>query len=319
MRTFFSSASVLLLAPLFLLSAECETPEPVRVRFPVMGTEAILLLHADREQAERAVAGVKTAFERVLRIANPYDPESEVSRLNRSASREPFVCSGDLWTLLCAAREAWTISGGAFDITARPLMELWGFYGRGPRSVLPDEAERAEVLKHVGLDKVKFDDADHSVFFSVPGMALDLGGLAKGYAVDLALDVLRREGITRGMVNLGGNLGILEPPPGETGWPVRLLAPDRSLSPPLFLKNIAVSTSGDYERNILIAGERYGHIVDPRTGFPVRRPFSVTVLAPSALRADILSTVFFLEPETKLPQSEEWDGIRVIRNVVKKE
>ena len=317
MRKIFSSAAAILLAPFLLLSAE--TPEPVRVRFPVMGTEAILILHADRVEAERAVIGVKAAFERVLHIANPYDPESEVSRLNRSASKEPFVCSAELWTLLCAAREAWTISGGAFDITARPLMELWGFYGHGPRSVQPDAAERAGVLKKVGLDKVKFDDAGHSVFFSVPGMALDLGGLAKGYAVDLALDVLRREGITRGMVNLGGNLGLLEPPPGKDGWPVRVQAPDRRLSTYLFLKNTAVSTSGDYERYVIIEGKRFGHIVDPRTGIPVRRPFSVTVLAPSALRADILSTVFFLEPETSLPQSAGWNGIRVIRNVVKKE
>ena len=319
---FFEKAKRMLLRAsvfLFLLTAplhssEPATPKPVRFRFPVMGTEAVVILYAPQEQAERAQKSVREAFDRVLRTANPYDPESEVSRLNRTASSAPFSCSNDLWAMLQAAREAWTISGGAFDVTARPIMDLWGFYRTGEERRPPDDKEWKEVLEKVGLEKVRFDDAARSVFFTVPGMSLDLGGLAKGYAVDLALDVLRREGIVRGMVNLGGNLGLLEPPPGESGWPVRLLAPDRTLSGPIYLKNTAVSTSGDYERQILVGGERIGHIVDPRTGRPVHREYSVTAVAPDALRADILSTVFYLEPGTKLPEDGKWAEIRIIRN-----
>lgn len=297
-----------------VFSAETKLPDPVRFRFPVMGTESVLVLYAPLEQAERAQQGVRKAFDRVLRTANPYDPESEVSRLNRSASSAPFLCSEDLWAMLQAAREAWTISGGAFDITARPILDLWGFYRTGTGHQMPDEKAWKEVLEKVGLDKVRFDDRARSVFFTVPGMALDLGGLAKGYAVDLALDVIRKEGITRGMVNLGGNLGLLEPPPGQPGWPVRLLAPDRSLSDPIYLKNRAVSTSGDYERQVLVGGKTIGHIVDPRTGQPVHREYSVTAIAPDALRADILSTVFYLEPGTKLPGDGQWPEVRIIRN-----
>ena len=188
----------------FLFSAEPAADPRVRFRFPVMGTEAVVILFAPQEQAEKAHQGVKEAFDRVLQVANPYDPESEISRLNRTASTAPFVCSEDLWTMLQAAREAWKISGGAFDVTARPIMDLWGFYRIAPDRHAPDEKERKEVLAKVGLDKVRFDDTEHSVFFTVPGMALDLGGLAKGYAVDLALEAIRREGITRGSVNLSG-------------------------------------------------------------------------------------------------------------------
>lgn len=315
MKRMLSGASVFLfLVTASLFSAEPAAPEPVRFRFPVMGTEAIVILYAPQERAERVQKGVREAFDRVLRVANPYDPESEVSRLNRTASSAPFCCSEDLWAMLQAAREAWTISGGAFDITARPIMDLWGFYRTGTGRRPPDGREWKEVLGKLGLEKVRFDDGARSVFFTVPGMALDLGGLAKGYAVDLALDVLRREGITSGMVNLGGNLGLLEPPPGKSGWPVRLLAPDRTLSEPIYLKNTAVSTSGDYERRILVGGETIGHIVDPRTGRPVHREYSVTAIAPDALRADILSTVFYLEPGTKLPENGKWAGVRIILN-----
>ena len=299
----------------FLFSAEPAADPRVRFRFPVMGTEAVVILFAPQEQAEKAHQGVKEAFDRVLQIANPYDPESEVSRLNRTASTAPFVCSEDLWTMLQAAREAWKISGGAFDVTARPIMDLWGFYRIAPDRHAPDEKERKEVLAKVGLDKVRFDDTEHSVCFTVPGMALDLGGLAKGYAVDLALEAIRREGITRGSVNLGGNLGLLDPPPTQMGWIIALFAPDRTVADHIcLLKNTAVSTSGDYERYILVDGEKIGHIVDPRTGRPVHREYSVSAIASSALRADILSTVFYLDPDTVLPEGEKWAGIRIIRN-----
>ena len=313
-RPFLMVSVLLFLVFGFLFSAEPAADPRVRFRFPVMGTEAVVILFAPQEQAEKAHQGVRTAFERVLRTANPYDPESELSRLNRTASTKPFVCSEELWTMLQAAREAWDISGGAFDITARPIMDLWGFYRVNPDHPAPDEKTWQETLAKVGLDKVRFDDEARSIFFTVPGMALDLGGLAKGYAVDLALDAIRHVGITRGMVNLGGNLGLLEPPPGQTGWTVGLFAPDQTVSGTIDLKNTSVSTSGDYVRFILVGGEKIGHIVDPRTGRPVHRDYSVTAIAPYALWADILSTVFYLKPDTVLPKSGKWAGIRILRN-----
>ena len=314
-RTLLTVSVLFFLVSGHLFSADPATNPRVRYKFPVMGTEAILVLFAPQEQAEKALQRVKAAFDRVLQVANPYDPESEVTRLNRMASTAPFVCSEDLWAMLQAAREAWKISGGAFDITSRPIMDLWGFYRIKPDRHAPDEKEWKEVLAKVGLEQVRFDDKLHSVFFTVPGMALDLGGLAKGYAVDLAVDAIRREGITRGSVNLGGNLGLMEPPPEQSGWIVGLWAPDRTVADYICLmKDTAVSTSGDYERYILVDGEKIGHIVDPRTGRPVHREYSVSAIAPSALWADILSTVFYLEPETVLPEGERWAGIRIIRN-----
>ena len=145
--------------------------------FPAMGTGAAFTFWGAPEKAELAAKNGRAEFDRVVRACNLYDPESELAKLNRSAAEAPFGCSDELWVLLSEARQAYEFSGGAFDITAKPLMDLWGFYRRRGDS-LPSEAEIAEAKKRVGLDKVVFDDEKQTVKFTVPGMAFDLGGIA---------------------------------------------------------------------------------------------------------------------------------------------
>ena len=267
-----------------------------------MGTIAQLTFYAPQEKAEAAFTAARTEFDRVLKIANLYDPQSELSQLNRTAYEKPFVCSDELWEILLASREAYQLSGGAFDISAKSLMDLWGFYRKKLPGKLPSPQERQEAMKNVGLNKIFFDDAAQSVRFTVPGMALDLGGVAKGYAVDRAARAMRQHGVTSGVIDLGGNLYLGEPPPGKEFFSIGIRDAKNTAelgSTVLKLKNCAVSTSGDYERFVTIGGKRYGHIMDPSDGLPVHREFSVTVTAPTAVQADYLSTSYYLRPNLK--------------------
>lgn len=291
--------------------------ETFRQVFPVMGTIGAFTLYGDDPAAvSEAMAAARAEFDRVQKLANLYDPESELSRLNRSAATAPFACSDELWLLLDEARQAYEFSGGAFDITSKPLMDLWGFYRKRGES-LPADEEIARARELVGLDRVEFDDEAHTVRFPKPGMAFDLGGIAKGYAVDLAADAIASRGFTRGIIDLGGNLKLLpQGPPGHSFYRVGIRDPrDRNavLPEPLELRNAALSTSGDYERFVILGGVRYGHIMNPATGMPTQAEYSVTVVAPSALLADWLSTAVFLCGEPLARQAEEsFPGVEVI-------
>ena len=165
-----------------------------RFVFGAMGTRAACTFYtSDPETAESAFAAVKREFDRVTKACNLYDPESELSRLNREAGKDFFVCSELLWRILAEARRAHAASSGAFDVTVKPLMDLRGFYRT--RNELPSPEELAEALTRVGLDKLEWDDARRAVRFKLPGMALDLGGIAKGYALDLAAAAVRELGV----------------------------------------------------------------------------------------------------------------------------
>ncbi len=274
--------------------------ERLVLEFPMMGTRAAVAFYGDREEAENAAKAVRETFLRIQGICNLFDPASELSRLNATAAEKPFVCSEELWEVLTAAREAYEFSEGAFDITAKPLMDLWGFYRKRGDS-LPSAAEIAEAKKRIGLNRVVFDDAHRSVRFPVPGMSFDLGGIAKGFAVDKAAEAVLALGVRRGIIDLGGNLRVLpEPPPGRTHYRIAIRDPHGGhavLERKLEMLDQSVATSGDYERFVVIQGRKYAHIMNVATGEPATGMLAVTVVAPSALRADIYSTTAFIRGE----------------------
>lgn len=277
-------------------------------RFPIMGTVAAFTLYGEPERIEEAADAALSEFEQVVKLCNLYDPESELSQLNRTAATAAFSCSEELWTLLTEARRAYELSDGAFDISAKPLMDLWGFYRR--RGDAPPTAEEIrETCAKVGLEKVRFDEAERSVFFTVPGMAFDLGGIAKGYAVDRAAEAVITAGVRRGVIDLGGNLRLLpEPPPGAECYRVGVRDPEKRdavLPEILEVVDISISTSGDYERFVTLGEHRYGHIMNPLTGVPSPGKWAVTVLAPSALAADWMSTAVFICGEPLAEELEE--------------
>lgn len=263
---------------------------------PLMGTMCEISLYGDMETAIKAADTAADKFREVQDICNIFNPESEISKLNRSAFDAPFTCSQLLWDVLNKSREAYDVSGGAFDITAKPLMDLWGFY-RKRGETLPSADEVSAARRLIGLERVHFNDDARTVQFTVKGMSFDLGGIAKGYAVDLAAAAVLTTGISRGLINLGGNMYCLpDPPPGKKNYRIGITNPlDKKTGCGVVEgKDIALATSGNYERYVMIDGIQYTHIMNVKTGVPVKDMLAVTVMTSYAVDADFLSTSIFI-------------------------
>ncbi len=277
-------------------SAEDVEMEESAVSFPVMSTVATMKFWGKGDQIDEAVKKVRKEFDTVNSVCNIFDPESELSRLNAQAAKKPFSCSPELWEILTEARRAHRISGGAFDPTIRPLMRLWGF--NRSRNVLPKKEEIERAKADCGMDQVVFDDAKRTVFFKKRGMSLDLGGIAKGWAVDRAVQrILSETGIRRGLVDLGGNIRCLPlPPPEKKFYTIGIRDPRKNgLIGNVSMLNESIATSGSYERYVMINGKRYTHIMNPKNGEPVSgNILSSSVVTPRAVDADALSTSTFI-------------------------
>lgn len=270
-------------------------PMKVNRSIMVMGTIAEVTVYGeDESKIDEAIEKVFKVFEDIDKEMSLYKEESELSRLNATAYENPVRISGVLMRLI--QKSVWfsEITGGAFDITVGPLMEIWGFMET--REALPDDGMVRDALGKAGYKKIVIDEENQTIQFKVPGMRIDLGGIAKGYAIDLAVTELMKGGIENALVNLGGNMYALGSPPGETAWEVGVRDPrDREgIVEILRLKNRAVATSGNYEKFVQIGPDKYSHIMDPRTGVPVSGILSVTVTADTALETDALSTAFFV-------------------------
>ena len=258
---------------------------------PRMGTLFRVVLYAPAEPAARAAAAAALARVAELnRILSDYDPESEVSRLSHCAPGTAVPVSAELFALLEESQRLAAESEGAFDVTVGPIVRLWRHARRTHQ--LPPPAERATALRAAGHAKLRLRADDRTVTLLAAGMALDFGGIAKGYAADAALAVLRQHGFSRAMVAAGGDLALGAPPPGAAGWRIELAPFGGSLGEPLVLvaADVAVSTSGDAEQFIEFDGVHYSHIVDPRTALGLTHPCAVTIIARRGAQADGLAT-----------------------------
>lgn len=255
----------------------------------------------DREQARRATRAALDEIARLDGLWNPYDPESEISLVNRRAGGEPVPVSRDTVAVLQVALEVARQSGGAFDPTVGPLVRAWGF-GEKPRLPSPEEIQRARAL--VSYQEVILDNTRQTVRLARAGMALDLGAIAKGYAVDRAREILRQHGIRSALIVAGGSVYALGSRPGGKPWRVAVQHPrqEQAILGVIPLTEGAVDTSGDYQRYFEEAGIRYHHLFDPRTGYPARLCQSATVTHPLATWADALATAaFVLGPQAAPP------------------
>ena len=292
-----------LLPVVLVLATVSPTPaaDPRRFEYeePHMGTKFRLVLYApDQDTADRAARAVFARVGELNRVMSDYDPTSELMRLcGKSAVKPagPVTVSDDLFTVLAKGQEVATLSDGAFDMTLGPIVRLWR-QARKDR-LLPDEEERAAALKRVGYKKMELDPKARTVDLKVPGMLLDLGGIAKGYAADEGLKVLARHEITCALVAASGDIAVSGPPPGKPGWRIDIAPlPGAREKRQLILKDAAVSTSGDSEQFVEIAGVRYSHVVDPRTGLGLTGRRSVTVVARRGIESDSLSKVASILP-----------------------
>lgn len=270
-------------------------PAPIVRELAVFDSYARITLWTSPNRAEPALQECAQELAELHRVLNRFDPASELARLNAAAAREAVVCSPRLWDVLQEARRAYLETAGAFDVTVGPLMAVWGFHRK--RDTLPAAADIQAALARVGLSRVQFDDAARTVRFAVDGMDLDCGGIAKGYALGRVMAILARHRIEPALVDLGGNVGCSAlPPPGRPHFVIGVRNPfaTETLLGRLPITGRAVSTSGNYERRIIIQGNEIGHIIDPRTGRPVSALAGVTAVTPQGVDSDVFSTAVYV-------------------------
>lgn len=290
-----------LLLPVLFVGSGCVTPHQnsgvplARFEFtqPQMGLPFRIVLYSPNQSAADAAASA--AFSRISQlndILSDYDTDSELSRLSRTAGESRAVSvSDDLWFALERSQAMAARTGGAFDPTVGPLVSLWRKARREKK--LPRTDSLAEARDAVGWEKLRLDSKAHTATLLVPNMRLDLASVAKGYAVDEALKVLRAHGVTCALVAGAGDMAVSDPPPGRKGWRIEVAALDATNAPPsrfVLLRRGALATSGDLFQHVEIDGVRYSHIVDPRTGLGLTDHSLVTVIAPDCATANSVAT-----------------------------
>ncbi len=294
-----------------------------------VGREAMACEFEVRLNAGQYVYGTELALE-TLDLVNRLEEQlsffredSDICRINRTAAAGPVEVEPRLFALLELASQLHHATDGAFDLTATPLWEAWGFARR--EGSVPDERQIEEALELVGGDLVELDSAKRTVWFRKPGVRLNLGGIGKGYALDCCAEELSDSGVADFLIH-GGRSSVLScgcrrggrdesAETSDSGWEVGIahpLRPDRRLGR-IRLANQALSTSGSWAQSFLHEGRRYAHIVDPRSGRPAEGILSATAIAPTAAEADALSTAFYvLGPERTAEYCDARAGVAAV-------
>ena len=263
----------------------------------VMGTFArVVAVAADAKVADKAIEAALAEIERVDKLMSDYKSDSEISQVNKDGFNRAVPVSEPTFEVLQRSIEFSKLTGGAFDITIGPLVDLWRSAKK--KGVTPSQEEIAQAKSRVGFENLILNGKDRTVKFAVASMRLDLGGIAKGYAVDKAIEAMQQAGAIGGMVDIGGDLRCFgKPPKGRSKWSIALQNPnvnkntdESDLLLVLKLDNAAVATSGDYQQFVLIEGKRYSHIINRRTGTSAEGLSSVTIITDSATDADALAT-----------------------------
>lgn len=273
-----------------------------------MGVPFRIIVYAGSEVVAEGAA--RAAFARVAElnsIMSDYETDSELSRLSRSSEEgAPEVrVSEDLWTVLALSQRLARETDGAFDITIGPCAALWRRARREER--FPDAERLENAREKVGYKNLVLNESKQTARLLKYGMRLDLGGIAKGYAADEALKVLRSHGITRALVAASGDVALGDPPPGEKGWRVEIIGYDETGGPPseiAILANCGVSTSGDSSQRLEVKGVRYSHILNPATCVGMTNHALATVIAKNCTMSDSL--------ETPLTILEPAEGLRLV-------
>ena len=301
----------------------------VTLALPAMGTRFELVLHGEdavflRAAGEEALREIK----RLEQQLSLYRDDSDISRVNAFAAQEPVRVEPRLFRLLQTAQRISAATGGAFDITVAPLMQVWGFVGG--TGALPDAAAIEAAREVVGMQHVILNGDDYSVFFDRQGVRLDLGAIGKGYAIDQAIELLRDNEISSALLH-GGTSSVyaVGVPPDADGWRIALQRPfeaaDTEPLAEIVLKDAALSVSAPHNKGFTANGLHYGHVIDPRTGWPAAHHLLAALVTDSACEGDALSTALLtagqevlsqlltLAPEAQsLLVSETADGGRVL-------
>lgn len=295
------AASVLLLVFGAVLAEQARgqhSLERFEYRQTRMGMAVRVVLYAPHDTtARRAGRAAFRLMEDLENVLSSYRSSSELSRLPRRAVHAPVRVSDPLFTVLRRAQRLARQSNGAFDVTVGPYMSLWDTARQ--RKELPDSATLQRTSARVGWQKMRLNESRRTVELTADSMQLNLGGIAKGYILDRALDTLSALGVSRAMIEAGGDLVVSDSPPNQAGWEVQLPAAVADGGPhTIHLTHAAVSTSGDTHQFVEIDGTRYSHIVNPKTGLGLTHHLLVTIVAEDGMTADgLATTVSLLGPE----------------------
>ena len=272
----------------FLFSTGAQA-EPFSIERPLMGTLFKITTYTeDKPLAEKAAAEAFAKAEEINAAASDYIADGELLSFSKLPHGKPHPVSETLFPLLLQAQYFARETNGNFDPTLGPLTKLWRESRRQKK--LPDPETLAAAMAASGHKKLILDKESRTLTFTVPGMRLDLGGIAKGQAADAMLGVFKDHGLSRTSVTCGGDVRVGDPPPGKTHWTVAIKTSETDKRPPLELINSAVSTSGDLHQFIVIDGQRYSHIIDPKTGLGMMENRSATITAPTAAESDAKAT-----------------------------
>lgn len=266
-----------------------------RIRY-LMGSSIEVTVYGEKEVCSKGLDAAFLELARVERLLSVYRLESELMRINTLSNRGGLRVAPELLEIIFKSVDYAERSGGAFDPTCAPLIHLWGFGPTGERTMVPKKEEIELLRRRVGFQHLRIDRQTGQIHLLQEGMELNLGGVGKGYGIDQAVQKLKAAGLTRALVSCGSTIYGLGIPPGEEGWRIKIRHPrfDGEEIGSVFLRDQALSTSGDYEKFFVFEGRRFSHLIDPRTGYPAEGVASVSVVAQTATEADALSTAAFV-------------------------
>lgn len=318
-------AACLLMISLAFMSGCTERDRMYRESRVLMDTFCtITVAGSSEEKARKAINSGFAEIEKLDGLLNYFSEDSEITAVNRAAGIRPVRVSRETLDIVKKAVHISEITGGAFDPTIAPVVSLWKFSKDVSAPSVPPEDAVADALRYVDYRKIKINTAASEIYLAEKGMALDLGGIAKGYAADRAVEAVKAEGIKAALVAVAGDIRGFGLNPSGQGWRLGIQDPRpaavserpwEDVFATLELRDKAISTSGDYQRFFIKDGRRYFHILDPGTGFPAETDLiSVTVIAPEGYVTDSLATAVFVlgvEKGMKLLESMGIDGILV--------
>lgn len=271
-----------------------------------MDTSVELRFSPGSMPAEQLEEEVFAEIGRLEKLFSRTVEDSDVSRVNTAAGLNPVKVSPEVLYVTEQAVSYAELSEGSFDPTIAPLIDLWGFLGQDYR--VPEQEELERAISFVDYTVLEIDRDSEALFLPRKQMGLELGGIAKGFIVDRAMEVLKQADVKHAFINAGGDIGLIGSKPDGEPWRIGITNPGETdqIIAVLSIKDSSVVTSGDYERSFEVAGEKYHHILDPETGMPADELASVTIAADTALLADVLSTaVFVLGPQKGLQLIED--------------
>lgn len=260
----------------------------------LMDTVVTVTAVGDKKVVEKAIDEVFLEIERLENLMSGFKEGSDVDRINKSAGIGPVKVDRDVINVIAKAKEISEMTGGAFDITIGPLSKLWGFGEK--KEYIPQEDDIKKLLPFIDYRQISVDESKSEVFLNKNGMMIDLGGIAKGYAADRGVEILKNMGIKAGIVAVSGDIRTFGKRPDGKSWHIGIKHPresEKALTA-IDLEDSSISTSGDYERFFIKDRIRYNHILNPKSGYPAGGCQSVTIISKEGILVDALATGVFV-------------------------